>query len=208
MSAQLDNQAISILKENDLGGYTIPTKGLYPYQWNWDSAFVALGFATFNMNRAWEEIELLFEGQWDDGMVPHIIFRKDDPSYFPGPSVWGTTNPKIPTSGHSQPPVAATVVRRLFEQDTSAAGKEKIKSLFPKLLAWHRWYHTYRDPEGHGVIASCTHGNLVVTTCRTGTTQQATSISLILVSTLAKTHPTSTRRCVQRRSTTTAIWQS
>ncbi|KZK79352.1 alpha-glucosidase [Pseudovibrio sp. W64] len=153
MSAQLDNQAISILKENDLGGYTIPTKGLYPYQWNWDSAFVALGFATFNMERAWEEIELLFEGQWDDGMVPHIIFRKDDPSYFPGPSVWGTTNPKIPTSGHSQPPVAATVVRRLFEQDTSEAGKEKIKTLFPKLLAWHRWYHTYRDPEGHGVIA-------------------------------------------------------
>ena len=30
---------------NDRGGYTVPTEGLYPYQWNWDSAFVALGFA-------------------------------------------------------------------------------------------------------------------------------------------------------------------
>lgn len=154
MSAQLDNRAISILKENDLGGYTIPTKGLYPYQWNWDSAFVALGFATFDVARAWTEIELLFEGQWDDGMVPHIIFRKDDPGYFPGPTAWGVTNPRIPTSGHSQPPVAATVVRKLIETDQSPECMERLKALFPKLLAWHTWFHTYRDPKGLGIIAT------------------------------------------------------
>ena len=34
MGADLDALAHSILKDNDLGGYTIPTKGLYPYQWN------------------------------------------------------------------------------------------------------------------------------------------------------------------------------
>ena len=34
----LDDQARAILKQNDRGGYTIPTNGLYPYQWNWDSA--------------------------------------------------------------------------------------------------------------------------------------------------------------------------
>ena len=46
-NADLDHKAKTILTENDQGGYTIPTKGLYPYQWNWDSVFVALGFATF-----------------------------------------------------------------------------------------------------------------------------------------------------------------
>ncbi|MEL6426746.1 MAG: hypothetical protein AAFQ33_14965, partial [Pseudomonadota bacterium] len=69
-----DERARQILRENDRGGYTVPTAGLYPYQWNWDSVFVALGFATFDRERAWREIETLFEAQWLDGMVPHIVF--------------------------------------------------------------------------------------------------------------------------------------
>ena len=54
----------------------MPTKGLYPYQWNWDSAFAALGFAEFDLARAWAEIETLMSGQWESGMVPHILFHK------------------------------------------------------------------------------------------------------------------------------------
>ncbi len=151
--AELDNQARAILIGNDQGGYTIPTKGLYPYQWNWDSVFVALGFATFDQDRAWREIEMLFEGQWRDGMVPHILFRKDDPSYFPGPSVWGTDGGPIPSSGHSQPPVAASVVHDLVAGDTTGAGEKRAAALLPKLMDWHRWYLSYRDPDGLGVIA-------------------------------------------------------
>ncbi|WP_428674502.1 MGH1-like glycoside hydrolase domain-containing protein [Roseibium sp.] len=151
--AELDNQARAILTGNDQGGYTIPTKGLYPYQWNWDSVFVALGFATFDQDRAWREIEMLFEGQWRDGMVPHILFRKDDPSYFPGPSVWGTDGGPIPSSGHSQPPVAASVVHDLLAGDTTGGGEERAERLLPKLMNWHRWYLSYRDPDGLGVIA-------------------------------------------------------
>ena len=41
-------------EKNDRGGYTVPTAGLYPYQWNWDSAFVALGFNQFDkIARGW-----------------------------------------------------------------------------------------------------------------------------------------------------------
>ena len=78
-SEALDQQAIDILRKNDRGGFTIPTARLYPYQWNWDSAFIALGFATFDLNRAWRDLELLLEGQWSNGMVPHILFRQNDP---------------------------------------------------------------------------------------------------------------------------------
>ncbi|MDN3720706.1 hypothetical protein QW131_19265 [Roseibium salinum] len=151
--SDLDKQARSILIENDQGGYTIPTRGLYPYQWNWDSVFVALGFSTFDQDRAWQEIEMLFEGQWRDGMVPHILFRKDDPSYFPGPSVWGTDGGAIPSSGHSQPPVAASVVNSLVENDRTGRAPEHAAALLPKLMAWHRWYLSYRDPDKLGVIA-------------------------------------------------------
>jgi len=86
---ELDQRAIAILRENEWGGYTLPTRGLYPYQWNWDSMFVALGFSEFDLERAWTEVETLFQGQWQNGMAAHIVFRRDDPSYFPGPSIWG-----------------------------------------------------------------------------------------------------------------------
>ncbi|NNC27458.1 hypothetical protein HKX42_11290, partial [Salinisphaera sp. USBA-960] len=106
-----------------------------------------------DQDRAWQEIEMLFQGQWRDGMVPHILFRKDDPSYFPGPGVWGTDGGPIPSSGHSQPPVAASVVHSLVEADRTGKALERAKALLPKLMAWHRWYLAYRDPKNLGVIA-------------------------------------------------------
>ena len=152
MSAQdhipLDDQARAILRGNDRGGYTVPTAGLYPYQWNWDSAFAAWGFSTFDRERAWIEIERLFSGQWPNGMVPHILFHTPDPGYFPGPDVWGTEGKgPIPSSGISQPPVAATFARAIYEADR-AAGEDRLRALFPKLLAFHRWFMTWRNDDG------------------------------------------------------------
>lgn len=151
MRTDLDDQAITILKRNDLGGYTVPTHGLYPYQWNWDSAFVALGFAEFDTDRAWTEIETLVSGQWDDGMIPHIIFHKDDPGYFPGPSVWGTGKTP-PTSGITQPPVLATVVRRLWGLEGADPAHPRLQRLYAACLASHRWFHRFRDPLGNGLV--------------------------------------------------------
>jgi hypothetical protein len=147
----LNAMARDILIRNDRGGYTVPTHGLYPYQWNWDSAFVALGFAEFDRNRAWQEIETLVSGQWDDGMIPHIIFHKDDPGYFPGPSVWGTG--KTPaTSGITQPPVLATIVRKLWEDEGADPAHPRMRTLYAACLKSHRWFHEYRDPKGNGLV--------------------------------------------------------
>ena len=44
----LMEQARNILRQNDRGGYTVPTERLYPYQWNWDSAICALGWQSFD----------------------------------------------------------------------------------------------------------------------------------------------------------------
>jgi hypothetical protein len=155
--SDLGSAARQILEANDRGGYTVPNGRVYPFQWNWDSAFVALGFDTFNRDRAWREVETLFQAQWDDGFLPHIVFWKDDPGYFPGPSVWGTgRNPA--TSGITQPPVAASVVRRLWESAAAAGAADRYRgrldALFLKLLAWHRWFHLHRDPERRGVVVA------------------------------------------------------
>ena len=72
----LEKQSKEILNKNDRGGYTVPTARLYPFQWNWDSGFTALGLVKYNEERAWQELEKLFEGQWRDGLLPHIIFHQ------------------------------------------------------------------------------------------------------------------------------------
>lgn len=146
----LDDRARDIIRGNDKGTYTVPTAGLYPYQWNWDSAFAALGFSTFDLDRAWLELETLFTGQWPNGMVPHIIFHHESKGYFPGPEEWGTMN-SPPTSGISQPPVAATFTRAVFEKDTEN-GLTRLEALFPKILAWHRWFFEFRNEGGMIVV--------------------------------------------------------
>ncbi|MFK7854334.1 MAG: hypothetical protein AB8B79_09490 [Granulosicoccus sp.] len=138
----LDDAAKEILRTNDKGTYTIPTKGLYPYQWNWDSAFAAIGFAQFDLDRAWIELETLFSGQWDSGMVPHILFHTVDPTYFPGPDVWGGTG-DIASSGISQPPIAATMAKLVFDKNPDI-GAQRFEPLFDKMLAWHRWFMQWR----------------------------------------------------------------
>lgn len=151
MNEDLTRQAIAILWANDRGGYTVPTPGLYPYQWNWDSAFVALGFAEFDRNRAWQELETLISGQWEDGMIPHIIFHQDDPGYFPGPSVWATGK-SPPTSGITQPPVLASIVRNLWEAEGAGPGHPRMRALYAACLKSHRWFHRFRDPKGNGLV--------------------------------------------------------
>lgn len=149
---KLDQRARDILRGNDRGGYTLPTDGLYPYQWNWDSAFAAWGFAGFDLPRAWTEFETLFSGQWPNGMVPHILFHRPNAGYFPGPDVWGAEGiGPILSSGISQPPVAATFVRTIYEKDR-ILGEPHARALFPKLLAWHRWFHDWRTEAGAVVV--------------------------------------------------------
>ena len=145
----LKQLAIDTLAKNDRGGFTIPTSGLYPYQWNWDSAFVALGIATYDMDRAWTEITTLIEGQWPDGMIPSIIFRDDNPDYFPGPARWGKTPGAIPSTGVSQPPVLATAVRLIT---TGPQGPARRAEVFDAIFAWHKWFHDKRT--ANGIVAT------------------------------------------------------
>ena len=152
--------ARAVLAANDRGGYTVPTARLYPFQWNWDSAFVAMGFATWDVDRALTELEHLARGQWPDGMIPHIVFHGPSDTYFPGPDVWGTGS-RAPagrpaTSGITQPPVFATALRFVWDampDDARRARRERVAALYRAALAWHRWWVRARDPQGTGLVA-------------------------------------------------------
>jgi glycogen debranching enzyme len=149
MTDRIDT-ARATLRQNDRGGYSVPTARLYPFQWNWDSAFVAMGWATFDGPRAWQEVLFLLKGQWDDGMIPQIIFHAPSDDYFPGPEVWRTG--KSPeTSGITQPPVLATAVRHLLEH---APTEQDVQAVYAALLRNHRWWRTARDPAATGLVTT------------------------------------------------------
>lgn len=146
-------QAADIMRLNDRGHYTVPTSGLYPFQWNWDSCLVALGQRHVDEQRAWTELETLFQHQWDDGMVPHIVFHEEDDGYFPGPDVWKTGR-DTPTTGITQPAVAGFAVSRLYEgaKDKQLA-KTKASELLKYVDRWHTWFYRCRDPKSTGLVA-------------------------------------------------------
>ena len=153
-SEELRAQAKATLRTNDRGGYSVPTARLYPFQWNWDSAFVAMGWATFDQARAWQEIASLLRGQWDDGMIPQIVFHAPSEDYFPGPEVWQTHHTP-PTSGITQPPVLATAARRLLDgaQDRALA-EARMAEVYLHLVLNHRWWASARDPGDSGLVAT------------------------------------------------------
>jgi len=149
----LFDRAVKILDINDRGHYTVPTSGLYPFQWNWDSCLVSIGQQHVNEARAWTEMITLFDHQWDDGMVPHIVFHELDDGYFPGPDVWATGR-EVPTTGITQPPVAGFAALRLFQRaKNKELAREKALELLARIDHWHEWFYANRDPENTALVA-------------------------------------------------------
>jgi hypothetical protein len=171
---QLQTVARETLRKNDRGGYTLPTQGLYPFQWNWDAGITALGWMTFDPARAWREYETLFSGQWgpdhfggaNDGFLAQITFHQDSDTYFPGPDQWGTDSLAIRTSSISQPPLHATMLRWMWKEAVRTSERDKtlapqrdmaeacLQDLLPKVIAHHRWWYRCRDPQGTGLVVN------------------------------------------------------
>ena len=159
MSADLAAAAGAVLDRNWLGASTLPSPRLYPHQWSWDSAFIAIGNAERAADRARTELETLFDAQWRNGLVPHIVFRPETEAYFPGPETWRTdVSADAPrdrlTSGIVQPPVHATAAWRVHSLAPDAeASREWLARLLPRLAAWHGYLYRERDPEDDGLVA-------------------------------------------------------
>lgn len=147
-------QAKKILEGNWTGSYTKPSSGLYPHQWNWDSAFIAIGYAHYDTQRAMTELRSLLSNQWDNGMVPQIVFNPEALGhYFPEPDFWQVPGGRL-TSGITMPPMHAIAAWHIYEHSgrRQAEVREFLKEIFTKLLASHRYLYEYRDPEGSGLV--------------------------------------------------------
>ena len=162
--SRLRASAEAVLLANDEGSYTVPSRLTYPHQWNWDSALSLLGWAELDPGRAWSELEALLGARDGQGMVPHIAFHSRLPvwlerrlpqplarvarpyaRYLPGPRWWGRryAHDRRRISAITQPPLAATCARLLFERRPDEL---RARKLLRPLAAWHRFLLGPRDP--------------------------------------------------------------
>jgi glycogen debranching enzyme len=154
--------AARVLDANWTGIATVPSPGLYPHQWSWDSAFVSIGLARYRPERARIELLSAFRGQWATGLVPHIVFSSTMPrdAYFPGPEFWHSrAHPAAPrgvqTSGLTQPPLQALAALRMAQYPGPDESREFLARLYPHLAAQHAYLQRERDVAGSGLVSLC-----------------------------------------------------
>ncbi|WP_422664526.1 MGH1-like glycoside hydrolase domain-containing protein [Streptomyces mirabilis] len=166
-AGSLHLRAARVLEGNWTGTSTVPSHGLYPHQWSWDSAFIAIGLRHLSPLRAQTELETLLGAQWGDGRIPHIVFNPSVPldAYFPSPDFWRSSTagraagaPRtVQTSGIVQPPVHALAAWLVHQADPGLSRSRSFLSrMYPRLAAWHR-YLLHRRDLGGGGLASVVH---------------------------------------------------
>ena len=160
-------RAAQVLDDNWTGSSTVPSRSLYPHQWSWDSAFIAIGLRHLSPLRAQTELETLLAAQWGDGRIPHIVFNPSVPldAYFPSPDFWRSSTagraagaPRtVQTSGIVQPPVHALAAWLVHLADPGLSrARGFLPGVYPRLAAWHR-YLLHRRDLGGGGLASVVH---------------------------------------------------
>jgi hypothetical protein len=152
-------RAQTVLDANWTGEATVASRSLYPHQWSWDAAFIAIGRSWSEPGQAMQELESIFRGQWANGMLPHIRFDPRSTDYFPGPDFWQSDRVALAprgerTSGLTQPPLHARAALEVYRH---AGGDPEalpfLRRLFPKLAAQHRYLARSRDVAGGGLAA-------------------------------------------------------
>ena len=144
-----------VLSANKNGNHTMPAPDLYPHQWLWDSCFIAIGIRHYDVTRAKNEILALLEGQWANGMIPHMIFDAGR-KYRRDRDIWRSymspfSPDHISTSGLTQPPLLAEAVKRIGQKMKKQEALNFYKKVLPGLFAHHLWLMTERDPHGEGL---------------------------------------------------------
>lgn len=159
---RLGGAALGVLHANRLGGFTRPAIGLYPHQWSWDSAFIAIGLRHAEPEAARSELRSLVRGQWSDGRLPQIVYTPGpDDRYQPGAEFWASARPAgaaTPSAGLIQPPVhalAALLVADATATANPAAARAFERELYPALRQWHDYL--VRDRARGRVLAEIVH---------------------------------------------------
>ena len=110
-----------------------------------------------NIKRAILELESCIESQWENGMLPHIRFVKDQVGYSPNAQEWDAKDKTIleefKTSGITQPPVLAMALEKIIKtKNYDRKFDENILSLAKSIDKFHTFLLTKRDPYSENLV--------------------------------------------------------
>jgi glycogen debranching enzyme len=123
--------------------YTLPSLRSYPYQWLWDSCFHAIVLAHLEPEAAKEELRSLVSKQFEDGMIPHMIYWQSGDLHR---YEWG----KDGTSALTQTPMIAYAVEEIYKQD---GDKAFLREIYPSLWKFYKYLIDKRDPRKNNLVS-------------------------------------------------------
>lgn len=125
--------------------YTLPSPSSYPYQWLWDSCFHAIILSHYNAGDAKKELLSLVAKQFENGMIPHMIYWKPQNKKDFQLINWG----KKDTSSITQPPMLAYAVWEIYRKDQDI---NFLKSMYPSVYHFYKYLLNERDPHEKHLI--------------------------------------------------------
>ena len=100
--------------------------------WAWDCWRFSAAMAHFFPSLAKDYIRVMFDYQQSDGMVIDCIY----------------TDPKENNARDSKPPLACWAVDEIWKATADTAF---VREMYPKLLAYYKWWYKKRDHDGNGI---------------------------------------------------------
>ncbi len=134
--------------------FTVPSPKLYPFQWLWDSCFHAIILRHFDLDAARAELRAVLSNPLADGLLPHIIYWKDDYRLTNWGrerrgdvinAVWGVDG----TSSLTQPPIIAEAVRLVLTAEWHEAFAYEV---YPRLKSYYEALLRERDIDNRGLL--------------------------------------------------------
>ncbi|UCC29156.1 MAG: hypothetical protein JSU86_13250 [Phycisphaerales bacterium] len=108
------------------------SKNWMNHVWSWDNCFNALATAYTDPDLAWDQIQLLFDFQDENGSMPDYV---DDYNVL---------------RGYVKPPVHGWAVRELMKVEGVVTG-QRLVDAYEHLARWTDFWMKYRDDDGNGI---------------------------------------------------------
>lgn len=106
---------------------------------------MAITMSYFDIPQAKAELRSLVSKQFENGMIPHMIYwqHSDMPDHLK--ISWG----KRQTSSITQPPLLAAAVAKIYDTDGDI---DFVKEMLPHIHEFHQFFYRNRDPRKSGLI--------------------------------------------------------
>lgn len=129
--------------------FVCPSPTTYPFQWWWDSAFVAIALLHVDPELSKQELRCLLQGARPDGFMPHILLWEKS-AHERAMAEYSIRLAHPFYTATIQPPVIGRSIERIYEATRDA---DFLREVLPAVRRIFDWLDAVRDPDRDGLIA-------------------------------------------------------